>query len=116
MATTTRPRENNYEGCRMKTIVVTGSLAFDHIMDFPDTFEENILPDKLHTLSVSFLVSNFGRNFGGVAGNIAFTLGLLGQRAAILAAAGSNDFAPYDEHLSKAAVLTEHITRVPNEF
>lgn len=100
----------------MKTILVTGSLAFDHIMDFPETFEENIIPDKLHTLSVSFLVSNFGRNFGGVAGNIAYTLGLLGQRAAILSSAGDNDFGPYDTHLQKAAVLTQYVNRVRDEF
>jgi len=100
----------------MKTILVTGSLAFDHIMDFPETFEENILPDKLHTLSVSFLVRNFGRNFGGVAGNIAFNLGLLEERAAILASAGDNDFAPYNDHLCNVAVVTQYVNRVRNEF
>ncbi len=100
----------------MKTVLVTGSLAFDHIMDFPETFEENILPDKLHTLSVSFLVSNFGRNFGGVAGNIAYTLGLLGQRAAILSSAGANDFGSYETHLRQAAVVTDYIYQAPDEF
>ncbi|MBI2074514.1 MAG: carbohydrate kinase family protein [Candidatus Levybacteria bacterium] len=100
----------------MKKIVVTGSLAFDYIMDFPQSFEENILPDKLKTLSVSFLAHNFSKNFGGVAGNIAYNLALLKQQSFILSSAGENDFETYKKHLEKVEVLTHYINEVRNEF
>lgn len=96
-------------------ILVTGSFGFDHIMDFPGTFEENILPDKIKTLSVSFLVHTFSKNFGGTAGNIAYTLGLLGQKASVLASAGK-DFAAYKKHLEKVGVSTNRINIVKNDF
>lgn len=96
-------------------ILVTGSLGFDHIMDFPGTFEENILPDKLKTLSVSFLVHTFSKNFGGTAGNIAYTLGLLGQKPSVLASAGK-DFGAYRKHLEKTGVDTRRINIVKNDF
>lgn len=97
-------------------IVVTGSLAFDYIMDFPQSFEENILPDKIKTLSVSFLAHNFSKNFGGVAGNIAYNLGLLQLQPFILSSAGKRDFAFYKKHLKKAGVDTSWIHIVPKEF
>lgn len=99
-----------------KKIAVTGSLAFDYIMDFPQSFEENILPDKLKTLSVSFLAHNFSKNFGGTAGNIAYNLALLGQHPTIVASSGENDFAPYKKHLNSAGADTSHINEVENEF
>lgn len=94
-----------------KNILVTGSLAFDYIMDFQETFEENILPDKLKTLSVSFLAQNFSKNNGGVAGNIAYNLGLLKLNPIILASWG-NDSDGYKKHLEKARVNTKHINKV----
>lgn len=100
----------------MKKVLVTGSLAYDFIMDFPDSFESHILPHKLKTLSVSFLVDNFSKNFGGVAGNIACNLSLLGTPSAILASAGKNDFAPYLLHLRQANVDHKLIHAVANEF
>lgn len=100
----------------MKNILVTGSLAFDYIMDFPQTFEENILPEKLKTLSVSFLAQNFSKNFGGVAGNISYNLGLLNQQPIVLASGGKNDFEAYDKHLKKTKANTEYINRINNEF
>ncbi len=57
------------------TIVLSGSLAFDYIMNFPGYFEDHILPDKIHVLNVSFLVESLDRQRGGVAGNIAYSLG-----------------------------------------
>lgn len=100
----------------MKNILVTGSLAFDYIMDFPQTFEENIIPEKLKTLSVSFLVENYCKNFGGVSANIAYNLTLLGQKPIILASWGEKDFGEFEKHLKKKGVVTSFIKRAANEF
>ena len=78
------------------TILVSGSLALDHIMVFPDRFKDHILPDKLHILNVSFNIKSLETHFGGVAGNIAYHLRLLGEDPLILATVG-NDFGPYGE-------------------
>lgn len=93
-----------------KNILITGSLAFDYIMDFPQTFEENILPEKLKTLSVSFLAHNFSKNYGGVSGNIAYNLGLLNLNPLILASWG-NDSEQYEQYLKKAGVITSFINK-----
>lgn len=100
----------------MKNILVTGSLAFDYIMDFPQTFEENIIPEKIKTLSVSFLVENYSKNFGGVSANIAYNLSLLNQKAIILASWGEKDFKDFDKHLQKVNIETTFIKKVKNEF
>jgi adenosine kinase len=100
----------------MKKIVVTGSLAFDYIMDFPGSYEEYILPDKIKTLSVSFLVDNLNKNFGGISGNIAYTLALLNSAPIILASAGEKDFEDYHQYLKEKGVETNFINIVPNEF
>jgi adenosine kinase len=57
-------------------VVVTGSLAYDYIMNFPGLFKDHILPDRVHMLSVSFLVDSMKRMRGGVAGNIVGPLGV----------------------------------------
>lgn len=100
----------------MKRVFITGSLAFDHIMDFPQSFEENILPEKIKALSVSFLADNFSKNFGGVAGNIAYNLALLGQKVRILSSLGGRDGRSYLQHLQKVGVETDGIRLVRNEF
>jgi adenosine kinase len=81
-----------------KRVVVTGSLAFDHIMSMPGKFKDHILPDKLHILNVSFIMNTFRQEFGGTGGNIAWGLGLLGIPS-VLAGAVGNDFGPYKKHL-----------------
>lgn len=101
---------------KLKKILVTGSLAFDHIMDFPESFEENIIPEKLKALSVSFLAKNFSKNYGGVAGNIAYSLALLGQKVAILASVGQMDFAPYQKHLRKTGVDLSFVCQKKETF
>ena len=73
--------------------LICGSLAFDTIMNFEGRFAEQILPDQLHILNVAFLVPTLRRDFGGCAGNIAYSLKLLGGDPLILAALG-NDGAP----------------------
>ncbi|OGM73811.1 hypothetical protein A3H19_00505 [Candidatus Woesebacteria bacterium RIFCSPLOWO2_12_FULL_39_9] len=87
-----------------KNVVVTGSLAYDHIMSMPGRFKDHILPDKLHILNVSFIMDTFKQEFGGTAGNIAWNLGLLGIPTSVVAAAGS-DFLFYGRHLSKLKSL-----------
>ncbi|MBI1729381.1 carbohydrate kinase family protein [Candidatus Acetothermia bacterium] len=96
-------------------IIVTGSLAFDHIMDFPGRFSEHILPEKIHILNVSFLVDTLKRQRGGVAGNIAHNLALLGERPVILAAAGE-DFQEYSKFLSAEGIDLSHVRIIPGDY
>ena len=63
----------------MPMLFVTGSIAYDYIMKFPGKFTDHILPDKMHVLSVSFLVDSLTRLRGGTGANISFNLGLLGE-------------------------------------
>ena len=84
-------------------IVVTGSLAYDYIMNFPGYFKDHILPDKVHMLSVSFLVDSMRRMRGGVAGNIAYSLALLGERPLVVATAGE-DFGEYRAWMEEAGL------------
>ena len=75
-------------------VLICGSLAFDTITNFPGRFSQQIMPDKVHILNVSFLVPTMRREFGGCAGNIAYTLHLLGGQPLVMAALG-NDGADY---------------------
>ncbi len=75
-------------------IFVTGSIAYDYIMVFPGRFRDHILPDKMHVLSVSFLVDSLTRLRGGTGANIAFNLGLLKERPVLVGSVGE-DFAEY---------------------
>jgi adenosine kinase len=89
-------------------IVVTGTLSFDYIMDFSGRFADRIMPDKLHCLSLSFLVDKLSKQHGGTAGNIAYSMNLLGLKPLILAPAG-NDFKPYKEFLEEHHLNTSYI-------
>jgi adenosine kinase len=71
-------------------VVVTGSFATDHLMTFPGRFAEQLLPDQLHRVSLSFLVDHLDIRRGGVAANIAFSMAVLGERPVLVAAAGSD--------------------------
>ena len=90
------------------TILVSGSLALDHIMVFPDRFENHILPDKLDALNVSFNITDLEKHFGGVAGNIAYHLRLLGADPLILATAGA-DFGSYRDWLDQQRIRRDGI-------
>lgn len=81
-------------------ILVTGSLGYDYIMDFPGRFADRIMPEKIHKISLSFLVDKLTKNFGGTAGNIAYSLKLLGLDPLIVSPAGK-DFDPYAVFLKK---------------
>jgi adenosine kinase len=90
------------------TILVSGSLALDHIMVFPDRFKDHILPDKLHILNVAFNIESLETHFGGTAGNIAYHLRLLGEDPLILASVG-HDFGPYAEWLDRRGIRRDGI-------
>ena len=66
------------------SVLLSGSLAYDYIMDFPDSFKNHIMPDQLHILNVCFSVEKLEKNLGGTAGNIAYTMKLLGSDPIIL--------------------------------
>jgi adenosine kinase len=101
-------------------ILVSGSVALDHIMVFPDRFSNHILADKVHALNVSFNITSLETHFGGVAANIAYHLRWLGADPLILATVGS-DFAGYAEWLDRHGIRRDHIrvysdVRTPQGF
>ncbi|MEO5359837.1 MAG: carbohydrate kinase family protein [Nitrospirota bacterium] len=96
-------------------IIVSGSIAYDRIMDFPGKFSDHILPDKLHILNVCFMINELKENFGGTAGNIAYALSLLGESPEIVAAAG-HDFNSYGNWLRTHGISVEFIKIIPAEF
>ena len=95
--------------------VICGSLAFDTIMTFEGRFAEQILPDQLHILNVSFLVPALRRDYGGCAGNIAYSLKLLGGRPLPMATVGS-DGASYRVRLDALGISTEFVREVSDTF
>jgi len=98
----------------MKTLV-TGSIAYDTIMVFPDRFRNHLLPDQLHILNVCFLTPQMRREYGGTAGNIAYNLRLLGEDPLVMATVGE-DIGPYLERLRGLRLGTEHLKRIPGQF
>jgi adenosine kinase len=95
--------------------VICGSLAFDTIMDFEGRFAEQILPDQLHILNVSFLVPALRRDFGGCAGNIAYCLKLLGGHPLPMATVGT-DGAQYIARLQSLGIDTRWVREVADTY
>ena len=95
--------------------LICGSLAFDTITVFPGRFAQQILPDQLHILNVSFLVPTLRREFGGCAGNIAYTLSALGGEPLVMAAVGA-DGAGYLERLRGWGASTEFVRTEPGSY
>jgi adenosine kinase len=95
--------------------VICGSLAFDTIMTFEGRFADQILPDQLHILNVSFLVPGLRRDFGGCAGNIAYSLNALGGTALPMATLGS-DGADYMERMRTLGISTEFVRQLDDTF
>ncbi|MEY2677784.1 MAG: hypothetical protein RLZ00_476 [Pseudomonadota bacterium] len=95
--------------------LICGSLAFDTIMDFEGRFAEQILPDQLHILNVSFLVPALRRDFGGCAGNIAYSLRLLGGTPLPMATLGT-DAADYLQRLKNLGISTEYVRQVEGSY
>ncbi len=96
-------------------IYVSGSLAYDRIMSFPGKFEDHILPEKIHILNVCFTVNGMDEKFGGTAGNIAYSLSLLGEKPLVLATAGK-DFGEYEQWLAKNGLPLDGIRKITEEF
>jgi adenosine kinase len=90
-------------------IAVTGSIATDHLMTFPGRFVEQLMPEKLDKIALSFLVDTLVIRRGGVAANIAFGLGCLGLRPLLVGTAGQGDFASYREWLEAHGVDTSGV-------
>jgi adenosine kinase len=92
----------------LMNIILTGSVAFDYLMTFPGYFRDHILPDKLDSISLSFLVDSYSKRCGGIAPNIAYTLALLGEQPHIMATVGE-DFAEYRSWLESKGVDTSRM-------
>ena len=95
--------------------LICGSLAFDTIMTFEGRFAEQILPDQLHILNVSFLVPGLRRDFGGCAGNIAYSLKALGGTPLPMATLG-NDGADYLQRMKNLGISTEFVREVSDSY
>jgi len=97
------------------SVVVSASIAFDYIMNFPGSFRDHILPDKVHVLSVSFLYDSLRRLRGGIGGNIAYNLALLGEPSHLVGGGGS-DFHEYRSFLGSIGVDTSLVLDVPDQL
>ncbi len=97
------------------TALICGSLAFDTIMGFEGRFADQILPQQLHILNVSFLVPSLRRDFGGCAGNIAYSLKLLGGEPLPMATVGQ-DGADYLQRLQGLGIRTGCVREVPESY
>ncbi len=96
-------------------ILISGSVAYDYLMTFPGLFKEQILPERLESISLSFLVDSMTRQRGGIAPNIAYTLALLGEKPRLFATVGE-DFEDYRAWLEKVGVNTEYAKVIPGKF
>jgi len=96
-------------------ILLSGSVAYDYLMTFPGLFHEQILPERLQNISLSFLVDKMTRQRGGIAPNIAYTLALLGEKPRLFATVGE-DFVEYRAWLEKFGVDTEFAMVVPGKY
>ncbi|MDQ3927793.1 MAG: carbohydrate kinase family protein [Chloroflexota bacterium] len=95
---------------------ITGSVAYDNIMNFPGHFKDHILPEKIHVLNLSFLVNTLKRQRGGVAANIAYTMALLGRAPAVFTSVGANDWADYEAWMARHGIDSRYVKVVPDEF
>lgn len=84
-------------------IIVTGSIGYDYIMEFPGKFGDHILPEHIHNVNLSFIVNNFAKRRGGTAGNVSYTMGLLNTPHVLFSYAG-NDFDEYRKDFEKIGI------------
>ncbi|HEY0878890.1 MAG TPA: carbohydrate kinase family protein [Zeimonas sp.] len=98
-----------------RRVLISGSIAYDTIMVFEGHFKDHILPDRVHMLNVSFLAPRLERNYGGCAGNIAYTLGALGGEPRMLATVGRDGDA-YLAHLAELAIDTSTVRRLDDQY
>lgn len=97
------------------SVLICGSLAFDTITTFGGRFAEQILPDQVHILNVSFLVPTLKREFGGCAGNIAYSLHQLGGKPVVMATLG-DDGQPYVQRMRDWGIPLDHVQTVPDSY
>src|SRR5512143_736740 len=95
--------------------LISGSVAYDYLMTFPGLFHEQILPERLKSISLSFLVDSMTRQRGGIAPNIAYTLALLGEHPRLFATVGE-DFEEYRVWLESHGVDTTLTRVIPGKF
>jgi adenosine kinase len=95
--------------------LICGSIAFDSIMVFRGRFKDHILPDKVHILNVAFLVPQLRREYGGTAGNIAYSLKLLGGDPLPMATVG-NDAAAYLQRIEALGINSMHLREVAGSY
>jgi len=106
---------NDKNSGNVMNIYISGSIAYDRIMDFPGKLSDHILPDKIHILNVCFTVNGMVEKFGGTAGNIAYSLGLLNEKPYILATIGK-DYQSYFDWLEKNNISTNGIKIINEEL
>ena len=99
----------------MSSIICTGSIAYDYLMSFPGYFKDHIIPDKLNSISLSFLVDTMVKQQGGTAPNIAYNLALLGEKPKLMGTVGE-DFEDYRKWLEKHGVDTSLVERIEGIF
>ena len=97
------------------SFVITGSVAYDYLMFYPGLYREQILPDQLDKISLSFLAESMRKERGGVAANIAYTMKLLGADPVVFATVGQ-DFGDYRRWMEEHGLRTDHIVEIPEEF
>jgi len=95
-------------------LIVTGSLAYDYIMEFPGSFSDHILPEHKHNINLSFIVNKFAKRRGGTAGNVSYTLGLL-QTPHILFSYAGKDFEEYRVDFTKLHIDMSGVSIDPND-
>ena len=97
------------------SVLVTGSVAIDHIMVFEDRFQNHILSDKVHMINVSFFVPSLEKRWGGTGANIAFNLRRLDEAPVLLATVGS-DLGPYAQWLDQHGIRRDWLTTLDDSF
>ncbi|HEY4516403.1 MAG TPA: carbohydrate kinase family protein [Candidatus Paceibacterota bacterium] len=99
----------------MSKVITSGSVAYDRIMDYGGLFADSFVPDKIHNINLSFKVDKLSVEFGGTAGNVAYSLALLGEQAEIIATVGA-DFGSYRAHMLLSGVDPTTIHEVEGEL
>ncbi|GAB4509480.1 MAG: carbohydrate kinase family protein [Anaerolineae bacterium] len=99
----------------MKDIIVTGSIAYDYLMRFPGKFTDHFIGDQMHQVSLSFLVEDMTKHWGGVAANIAYNMALLGMHPKLMGTTG-RDFPDYRRWLEAVGVDTSTVRQLDEVF
>ena len=97
------------------SIIVTGSIAYDYLMRFPGKFTDHLIDDQLHQVSLSFLVDEMTKHWGGVAANIAYNMALLGMKPKIMGTVG-RDFSEYRKWLEDVGIDTSTVRQIDEVF